>query len=79
MGPDLQMQGLGLNPVDFVLWSTDVKMFLALNPTVVPAPVPLFAEHLDSQYESSMSSQLPCSLQVLEYHPGIHALISSLL
>lgn len=30
-----------------VLWSTGVKIVLALNPAVVPAPVPLFAERLE--------------------------------
>lgn len=47
MGTDLQAWGLSLNPVDFVLWSTFVKIFLSLNLAVTPAPVPIFAEDLE--------------------------------
>lgn len=47
MGPDLQTWGLGLNPVDLVLRSACVKIFLTLNLAATPAPVPIFAEHLE--------------------------------
>lgn len=47
MGTDLQAWGLSSNPVDFVLWSTFVKIFLSLNLAVTPAPVPIFAEDLE--------------------------------
>lgn len=47
MGTDLQAWGLSLKPVDFVLWSTFVKIFLSLNLAVTPALVPIFAEDLE--------------------------------
>lgn len=66
MGPDLQMWGLSLNPVDFVSRFTCVTAFLTLSLAVTPAPCLSLLSIWSSQCEGSMTSQLPCSLQVLE-------------